>query len=1257
MFEITGEHISLLGDEDLRTLVGRLCETELRSFGLSSLAVSWGGNQNAMDGGIDVRVSLLVQIPPESAIPRRSTGFQVKATEMPRSAIIAEMCPKGRIRPAIAELASQSGAYIIVSSRESLTYSSLASRHDAMAEAVQGLTNHKSLFLDFYDANRIATWVRGCAGLISWVRERVGNAVYGWKSYGSWAYSSEAVNATYLVDAALRIHGPEQRGENVSALAGIESIRARLSEPQSAIRLVGLSGVGKTRLAQALFDASIGSESLDPCQAVYTDLSEDPDPQPSALAADLLAQRMRAVLVVDNCPPQLHHRLSEVIRSPQSKLSLLSIEYDIREDQPEGTDVYRLYPSSDHLIEKLLETRFPTLSQLNARSVAKFSDGNARVAIALAATIKTGESVGELRDSELFDRLFQQRFAPSDSLLKTGKACALVYSFDGQNTSTDETAELCKLADLFNINDQELHSNLAELSRRGLLQRRGVWRAILPHAIANRLAALALEEIPTGVLNHFCGTSPARLLRSFSRRLGYLHTSERAREIASDWLSEEGLLGHPERLDDLGLSMLANVAPVAPAMTLDVLERAIGSDRSQPTRENERFSPLLSSLAYDAELFDKATHLLLGCSDGERNPKGTEFGRSFASFFQIAVSGTHATIEQRLQVVEGLLLSGSEKRRDLGLLCLAALLQTSMFSSFHHFEFGTRPRDYGFYPQTRDDVRHWFGLVLDFCKRIAPEPALGPEVGKIAAEKLRGLWCDVAMYDEVVDICRAYSAAGLWVEGWAAIESIRRWHKEPFAPEVESKLLLADRTLKPTTLLDRVRSVVFRNTNDDFIDPDADYMAELNRLQAVSMDLGRQVAVNSAALSALLPELVTAKELLNVAPFVKGLVDETVNCRELWDRMLSVFAKADPKQRRADLFGLFLVSLHSKDSELVETLLDESLENPLLAEYFPLLQSPVGSRGRAMERLRNSLERDTVPVRHYRSLIYMQDSITGQDAEWLIPMISRKDGGFAVAVEVLFSLIHSSKRTQSPMSPGLIRAGQALVATFDLEDTSDIEAYRLGEIAKTCLPGDQGYGVAQQVCERAKNSSHPWRIAYSDARSVFGSILAVQPIAVLDTFFPPGCTNSDTAYFLRVQIDDRWGSAFDNIPDEILLAWCNVERETRFVLIASLICPFREDTKSKTQSWTATALGILREAPRPVEVLKRYILRLEPTGWIGSQASAFEKNVSLLDYFAENPNLQVATHAAREKSRLLKVVDEIRRSEVAEERLQNERFE
>jgi hypothetical protein len=76
MLEINGDDIALLKDEDLRALGGRLCESELRNRGISPSCVTWGGDQNAGDGGVDVRVSLPPQVEAAGFIPRSETGSE-----------------------------------------------------------------------------------------------------------------------------------------------------------------------------------------------------------------------------------------------------------------------------------------------------------------------------------------------------------------------------------------------------------------------------------------------------------------------------------------------------------------------------------------------------------------------------------------------------------------------------------------------------------------------------------------------------------------------------------------------------------------------------------------------------------------------------------------------------------------------------------------------------------------------------------------------------------------------------------------------------------------------------------------------------------------------------------------------------------------------------------------------------------------------------------------------------------------------------
>ncbi|HEY6768584.1 MAG TPA: hypothetical protein VI386_27815, partial [Candidatus Sulfotelmatobacter sp.] len=677
MFDITPEDIALLNDKDLRALIGLLCEAEIRNRKLPLSSVTWGGHQNAADDGIDVRVALPSDALVDDFVPRPSTGFQAKAEDMPRGEILKEMRPGGVIRPVILELAEQAGAYIIVSSKGSVSDHALKERRRAMADTVRNIPNVSALTLDFYDRTRLATWVRAHGDMVLWVKEKIGRATRGWHPYSAWAYRHEGVNAEYVVDDSVRFQAGRQ---DVNILEGIRLVRETLERPGTVARLVGLSGLGKTRLVQALFDHRVGERSLDPTLAFYTNMANDPDPQPMTFASDRIAAGSRAILVVDNCPLDLHGRLSDVCRSPDSPVSVITVEYDIQDGEPEGTEVFRLEPSSSELIEKLIRRRYPMFSGIDAETIADFSGGNARIAIALAATVENNESLAGLNDGELFQRLFHQRNDPSESLLRSAQVCSMVYSFQGEDAS--DQGELARLGGLIGKSAPDLFGDVAELERRDLVQRRGAWRAVLPPAIANRLAALGLQNIPSAMIEtQIVDGAPERLLKSFSRRLGYLGHADEAKAIVVRWLAPGGLLGNVATLNDSGWAMFENVAPAAPAAALSALERAtLLAENKEEVAGHSSYISLIRSLAYDSALFERCVNLILRIAgaDGEANQSKRDRD-AFGSLFFIRFSGTLATIEQRLEVSRELLCSGDASLRDFGVAALRAALQTSHF--------------------------------------------------------------------------------------------------------------------------------------------------------------------------------------------------------------------------------------------------------------------------------------------------------------------------------------------------------------------------------------------------------------------------------------------------------------------------------------------------------------------------------------------------------------------------------------------------
>ena len=57
--------------------------------------------------------------------------------------------------------------------------------------------------------------------------------------------------------------------------------------------LVGLSGVGKTRFVQALFETDVGSRALDKELVVYADVGRGPSPSPTFVLDKLISEKKK----------------------------------------------------------------------------------------------------------------------------------------------------------------------------------------------------------------------------------------------------------------------------------------------------------------------------------------------------------------------------------------------------------------------------------------------------------------------------------------------------------------------------------------------------------------------------------------------------------------------------------------------------------------------------------------------------------------------------------------------------------------------------------------------------------------------------------------------------------------------------------------------------------------------------------------------------------------------------------------------------
>ncbi|MBS0298197.1 MAG: hypothetical protein JSR45_18005 [Proteobacteria bacterium] len=1272
IFEVTPEEISELNDADLRELVGRLAEQEVTLQGLSSASVTYGGRQEAKDGGIDVRIDL--ESPISGYVPTAKTGFQVKAQEYGDADIQKEMRPKGVLRPAIVELGAAGGSYIIVSSKSAVSDLALRARRNAMAAAIADQPTAASLYLDFYDRRRLATWVNHHPGLVTWVKSHLDKPLAGWKPFGDWSSSPGNDSEEYILGDEFRIVGQSISGPGLSTVDGINSIRDTLAIPRGAVRLTGLSGVGKTRFVQALFDARVGSNALSPDLAVYTDVADHPNPSPLELAVRLINLGQRCVLVVDNCGAELHRKLVALIQHVNGKLSFISIEYDIQEDEPEGTEVFRLESASTEVIQRILKRRNSHLTAPEVQAIASFSEGNFRVALALAQTSKRGSSVANLKDGDLFKRLFEQKHEENPALLRAARASALVYSFDGE-TLAGPDAELPLLAELAGQTPEHFYAHIAELRRRQLIQCRSRWRALLPHALAHRLAKEALEEIPASNLLDALTSSrtPARLTRSFSRRLGYLHDSTGAQIVVQNWLSEGGWLAALPDLNPLGLSIFENVSPVDPPAALQAIRRCAPQlQKDGDATLRRKLVHILRAISYDPELFSEAALVLSSfAGDQEESNNLGDAVNVFKSLFYLYLSGTMAPAAQRAELLKQLAVNGSPRQKAFVLHGLSAMLKTSHFSSSYGFEFGARRRGYGLQPTTGADVFNWYRTVLNLCGYLDADSELGPKVRHMVAREFAPLIRTLGLFEELASLAKRFAKNGGWPEGWVAVRRASAEAKRNKNRKLVKELADILALLSPSSIQDRI--AVYLGAPDwSTLDlADVDY-SDANKFEKARLaaekacaDIGKDLASNLDELVSALPALFKAESLriwnVGIA------VGESIGGKSKgWNIIAREFIERSAEN--GAFLAAYLKGVRQVDADAAEDILDSVLSNEALHPQFVRLQAAAGFGGRAYERLELALARDTVPVRTFRYLSYSQQSISAAENRRILAAVAKKDGGWSVAMDVLADRLHAVSAGRLEITDEDVDLGRSLLEAPQLGVVSNHEAYEIAMVARACLtPADAV--IAEHICLEIINTLQSHRVNVWDYGHLLDVIAERFPRTLLDTFAGDG---PEAPYDRRHLLDDLrmfHADPLEKVPPTVLFEWANEDPGQRFAALAQVIRLWRktgatqegpsaiDDDASAALEWTPNAWRIIRSAPEPEPVLRAVQERLEPRSWSGSRADLVMARRTLVEQLVDDEKPEIALWARSAVAFLDEQIAHDREWEARHRSDRDERFE
>ncbi|MEY8392323.1 hypothetical protein AALA98_13335 [Lachnospiraceae bacterium 45-W7] len=1230
MLEIESTHIEELNDSMLRKLIGLLCEEELTKSHINVRKVFWGGHQNAADGGIDVRCEYEGKLDDNSFIPRNKVGFQVKLCDLKPKQILTEMRDKSdELKESIQELCREKGAYILVCGKSSVTDIKYQNRIDAMKEAVRGYLGAESVCLDFMDGNRIATWVRSYPALIVWVREKISRPLQGWQAYGKWSDIHKKSYKNYILDQEKRMYDYIEDQE-ITILEGIQRLRNLIRNGSAIIRITGLSGVGKTRMIEALFDKQIGTDALNSSKVIYADAAENLVPSAEQMLREIIFKNAETTLIMDNCSAELHARLMAICRIQETRVSLITVEYDVKDKYTEETASFLLRPASDSAIQELLAKNYTALPFATINRIVEISGGNARLALIFAKSLSDdNRDITMITNSELFKRLFWQKGSEDKELYRTAKTFSLLYSVDYEDEKTG--SELEKLSALSRIHLRQSVEYLEELKNRDLLQTRGKWCAILPHALSNYLAKEALQSYRKDALKmSMIDNGTDRMKMSFAHRLSFLYDDKIVQEIAEQWLDDE--FTDLSSLQTCQIECFYHLAKINPKRVMECIKKDWKKLQGYFFYSN-RINTIISTLAYYPDYFIECMELMI------TKEFHTVREADIEKYFQHTDFMNKKCADERLRLIKQWI---QEDKKELGLKCLQKTLEKGYGTELAYREFP----DFNQVQKenAKENEDYWFDVFSGYIEELVIDENIFPIlITQDFTNKIFQL-INQGHISNVERIATNIREKAFWREGY--IEIMRKLSgKIPYPNHILIRMQAIKELLEPKNLEEEILYWCLSYTHEIYFLFEYSFEESCKMHNEKLAHYGKLLAKDFSLFQKVYKQLVLSD--VDTIQLGKELAKSS-DCNLMWNLLCDVLRENKYIPER--LYLLMGILSEQKNMDNIKEKLGVLSQDARLIPAYIVLVISRDCFANEMKRFHKVVKNREVDISKFYRLSVCQSFLELSIERFMDYMqdFAKYDNCDAIIWNLIAGKVKYEKKIKGNIDEAtkkkiLIFLSNERISIYNTSLNSINEiSYIKTVIALLCH--DKNVQHLKMFYNWLKDDIEEKSAIGYDIDMILDELYKQQPILFLDVFIEN--SNKGSNILRMIKTTNQVGTdTLSKIHSDILISWCNKKPDQRYYKIFDYTYGY-EQIEGKYQ-WKKIAFTAMKQVKDrkslALKLIESISLKLIITNW-GKEREAKE---ILFDLFVKDKDKEIAELALREKKEYSEITEQLRKDELA----------
>jgi hypothetical protein len=1033
-----------------------------------------------------------------------------------------------------------------------------------------------------------------------------------------------------------------------------------IKNPQQTIRLLGLSGLGKTRILLEVFRPDLSSQNsiIASSRVLYINHNLNPNTDYQSIFSKLINEKENRIVILDNCPLTVHRQLLHFTNRPNNGISLISLDSnpeEIERDKINGVN-YLLIKKEDltSVVNDILSSDFSSLGKEEIEKIREFSQGIPLMAVLLGESVKNGEKfIGKLDDKDLLDKLLGPK--GQDPRNRTFlKSCSMFNFFGFYDELISQIEFIAKNKNITSIDgsDQVLVHDLQDICnyylKREIFEKRGRFLGMRPFPLALSLAQEWLEPCsPQRLINVIDDigalSEPDRtnLSEALSEQMKYLGYNDKAISIVDKIIAPTSSFDDAEVLDtELGSRLFRSFVEVNPVAVGHALYRLFASksttDLVQIKKGRRNLVWVLEKLCFDKRTFAPGAKVLFAFAVAENETWANNATGQFLQLFNIQLAGTEATLTERFEIIEWGLNKTENRYVELAIKAMSVGLNFGNFSRAGGAEKQGSRELQDHVPTWQEVETYWKNILDNLLNMAMTSDTFSNLSATVIASHIRSTFDAGFAYLTLPYIIQVSEHKNNdWDEGLQELLLAKKYKVNKLSHEQQTQLdSLIDKLTKRDFATRYVRSSGgYRQYDLDNTSPSVKHPETMS-------NLAEEFIRENIPWDQTFPLLFKSPQYYS---FYFGkrvfelLSDSKEKIQAFIDYALETLLKIDKKERNVTVLGGFM---HDASPDLKEAFylrLKESVDLSSFLFYFISLDA---SGGKYLDLLFELADDDTTNLSSFEIFSHGNALLSFSEKEleeFVHKLFTYGNNGIEVAFNLLYDLGYRDEAKKALLSPLLKECILNIGAEY--RANNHLDSFKWTE-------------TICEILENAKDSEFAKFINNSIIRSItlFNSyhldmdIQKIYFILVRDYFsiiwqdLSEALLSKDEEYVTFYGLKNilgshiggvarRTGVLFTGIIDPIF-EWCEKRKPLAPIRLAELVPIFDSDNTDYSK-WNPITLRLINEYGEIQEVLQNLNSNMGTYSWVGSIVPFLEAKRDLFRSLLDHRLLEVRDWAER----------------------------